>query len=173
MDKEGSTADAVMTQLMSEDVLVEDFGGDTQCAQVSAKTGAGVEDLLNKILLQVRASKWSSASLAPAVLHLLSCCAVLQAEIMDLRARKDGAVAGSVLEVRRDKGLGMVVTAIIRSGTLRVGDLVLAGSGVGKVRRLLLDTGRPTLEAGPSTPVQVWRLCYGDGWMYAGDFCTM
>lgn len=84
---------------------------------------------------------------------------------MDLRARKDGAVAGSVLEVRRDKGLGMVVTAIIRSGTLRVGDLVLAGSGVGKVRRLLLDTGRPTLEAGPSTPVQVWRLCYGDGCM--------
>lgn len=77
MDKEGSTADAVMTQLMSEDVLVEDFGGDTQCAQVSAKTGAGIEDLLNKILLQVRASKWSSAYLSPAVLHLLSCCAVL------------------------------------------------------------------------------------------------
>jgi translation initiation factor IF-2 len=114
---------------MSYDVLVEAFGGEVQCAMVSAKQGTGIDDLLAKIQLQ--------------------------AELMNLRAPTTCRAEGTIIESRVDKGLGTVVTALIQKGTLKIGDFVLAGPSWGKVRRLISDQGKDVKEAGPSTPVQV------------------
>jgi len=114
---------------MSYDLLVEDFGGDVQCAQVSAKKGSGVQELLDKILLQ--------------------------ADIMNLKTALDCKASGTVIEARVDKGLGVVVSCLVQQGTLRIGDIVLAGPSWGKVRRIISDQGLDLKEAGPSTPVQI------------------
>lgn len=114
---------------MSYDLLVEDFGGDVQCVQVSAKKGTGVEELLDKVLLQ--------------------------ADIMNLRAVEDCAASGTVVEARVDKGLGVIVSCLVQEGTLRIGDIVLAGPSWGRVRRIISDQGQDLKEAGPSTPVQI------------------
>jgi len=117
---------------MSYDLLVEDFGGDVQCAQVSAKKGMGVEELLDKVLLQ--------------------------ADVMNLKAADDCKATGTVIEARVDKGLGVVASCLVQEGTLRVGDIVLAGPSWGKVRRITSDQGIELKEAGPSTPVQIVGL---------------
>lgn len=114
---------------MSYDILVEDFGGDVQCAQVSAKQGMGVGELLDKVLLQ--------------------------ADVMNLKAPVDCKASGTVIEARVDKGLGVIATCLVQSGTLRVGDFVLAGPSWGRVRRITSDQGDDMKEAGPSTPVQI------------------
>jgi translation initiation factor IF-2 len=117
---------------MSYDILVEEFGGDVQCVQVSAKQGLGITELLEKIQLQ--------------------------AEVMNLKAPVACRAEGTVLESRVDRGLGVVVTALVAKGNLKIGDFVLAGPSWGKVRRLISDQGKDIKEAGPSTPVQVTLL---------------
>ena len=114
---------------MNYDLLAEEFGGQVQCAKVSAKQGLGIEDLLEKIQLQ--------------------------AELMNLRAPVACGAEGTVIESRVDRGLGTVVTALVEKGTLKVGDFVLAGPSWGKVRRLVSDQGKDIKEAGPTMPVQV------------------
>lgn len=117
---------------MSYDILVEDFGGDVQCAQVSAKKGMGVDELLDKVLLQ--------------------------ADVMNLKSAVDCKASGTVIEARVDKGLGVIATCLVQSGTLRIGDIVLAGPSWGRVRRIISDAGKDLKEAGPSTPVQLVGL---------------
>ena len=119
----------VITDLMSYDVLVEDFGGDVQLSKISAKQGTGIDDLLEKIQLQ--------------------------ADIMNLQAPIACRAEGTVIEARVDRGLGVVVTALVEKGTLRLGDFVLAGPSWGKVRRIVNDQGKELKKAGPSTPVQI------------------
>lgn len=136
MDKVSSARiEQVKQDLFAEGLLLEDYGGETQLACVSAKTGEGLDDLLAKILVQ--------------------------ADVMDLQARVDGGsgVEGTVVESSVDKGLGVVVTALIRQGTLRVGDTVVCGTAYGRVRRLVNDQGQAIAAAGPSTPVRVRLFC--------------
>lgn len=119
----------VKQQLLSHGVTVEDFGGDVLCAEISAKAGIGIEDLLEKILLQ--------------------------AELLDLRANPDRPAQGTVIEAQLDVGKGPVVTVLVQNGTLRVGDSFLCGLYDGRVRALLDERGKPVKEAGPGIPVQV------------------
>lgn len=132
IDKEGADVGKVLTGLMSYDILTEEFGGDVQCAKVSAKAGLGIDDLLEKILVQ--------------------------SEVMNLRAAKTIPAEGTVIEARIDKGMGVVVTALVQKGTLKIGDYVLAGPSWGRVRRLTGDQREDLAEAGPSTPVQIVGL---------------
>eukprot|EP01041_Mallomonas_annulata_P004903 gene4903-9777_t len=129
IDKEGADIQTVLTSLTDFGLLVEDFGGDVQCAKVSAKKAIGIDDLLDKLLLQ--------------------------AEIMDLRAPELCRAEGTIIEARMDRRLGVVSTLLVQSGILRVGDYVLAGQSWGRVRRLISDQGEDLQEAGPSTPVQI------------------
>lgn len=135
-------AQKVLYDLMNYGLMPEDFGGDVQVAMISARTGEGIEDLLDKI--------------------------AVQAEIMDLRAPSDCPAQGVVVESRVRKGVGPVATVLVQKGTLRVGDLVLAGGAYGKVKKLMLSgssggsRGRggsgsemEVSECGPSTPVHV------------------
>lgn len=140
IDKEGANVEKVKTDLMSYGVLLEEFGGEVQCVQISAKKGTGIEELLEKTLLQ--------------------------AEIMNLRAIPEASASGAVIEAHMDKGLGVVVTALVQQGTLHVGDLVLAGPSWGRVRALLSDQGVAIDKAGPSTPVQISGM---NGIPNAGD----
>ena len=144
IDKEGANPQQIMTDLMSYDLLVEEFGGEVQCALVSAKQGTGIVELLDKVLLQT--------------------------EIMTLKAPIDCRAEGTVLEARIDKGLGVVVSALVQKGTLRIGDYVLAGPSWGRVRRLLNDQGADMKEASPSTPVQIVGLTTVPG---AGDLFSV
>lgn len=125
----GANADKVKQDLLNEGLLVEEYGGEVQVATVSAKTGEGIDDLLEKILVQ--------------------------AEVMSLEARVDGDVEGTVVEGSIDKRLGVVVTALVQQGTLKVGQFLVCGTSYGKIRRLLNDKGESISEAGPSTPVRV------------------
>lgn len=120
---------AVKSGLLNYGVMLEDFGGEAQCVEVSAKQGIGIDELLEKILLQ--------------------------AEVMNLRGQMTGPAQGTVVEARMDKGLGVSATVLVQKGQLRVGDLVLAGPAWGRVKRLLSDQGTPLQVAGPSTPAQV------------------
>mmetsp|Transcript_15492 Transcript_15492/g.14023 ORF Transcript_15492/g.14023 Transcript_15492/m.14023 type:complete len:940 (+) Transcript_15492:57-2876(+) len=129
IDKEGADPQGIITELMKYDVLVEEFGGDVQLSKLSAKQGIGIDDLLEKILLQ--------------------------AEIMNLKANHATKAAGTVIESRIDKRYGTVATVIVQEGILRVGDIILAGPGWGRVRKMLSDQGVELKEAGPSTPVQI------------------
>ena len=129
IDKEGADVEKVLTGLMSYDILTEEFGGEVQCAKVSAKAGVGIDDLLEKVLVQ--------------------------AEIMNLRSAYHMAAEGTVIEARVDKGMGVIVTALVQKGTLKIGDYVLAGPSWGRVRRLIGDSRNDMTEAGPSTPVQI------------------
>ena len=140
MDKEGADPERVKNELSAKEVIPEDWGGDTQFINVSAITGDGVNELLDAVLLQ--------------------------AELLELTAARDIPAQGIVIESRLDKGRGPVASLLIQSGTLRKGDIVLAGLQSGRVRAMLDENGQPIDEAGPSIPVEILGL---DGTPGAGE----
>ena len=144
IDKEGSDPDRVKNELSQEGVIAEDWGGDTIFANVSAHTGEGVDSLLESILLT--------------------------AEVLELKAVKDAPAKGAVIESRLDKGRGPIATVLVEQGTLKKGDILLAGLEYGRVRTLLNEHGQELLEAGPAIPVQVLGLSGTPG---AGDEATV
>ncbi len=144
---------SILVELTHHNVVVEDFGGEVQVAMISAITGEGIQDLLEKVLLQVRPI---TLCLSLLNFHQLCCCYVLrQADVMMLTSPTESPATGVILEASVHKKHGMVSTALVQSGTLRVGDIVLAGSAWGKVKRMLSDSGSMLKFAGPSVPVQV------------------
>ena len=140
MDKEGADPERVKNELSAREVIPEEWGGDTQFINVSAHTGEGISELLDAVLLQ--------------------------AELLELTAARDVPAQGIVIESRLDKGRGPVASLLIQNGTLRKGDIVLAGLQFGRVRAMLDENGQPVDEAGPSIPVEVLGL---DGTPDAGD----
>ncbi|HLT81017.1 MAG TPA: translation initiation factor IF-2 [Cyclobacteriaceae bacterium] len=140
VDKPGANADKIRESLSQINILVEDWGGKYQCQEISAKTGQGVDDLLEKVLLE--------------------------AELLNLKANPEKKASGSVIEASLDKGRGYVATVMIQNGTLNVGDIMLAGSHYGRVKAMFDDTGQRITSAGPSTPVLVLGL---DGAPQAGE----
>ena len=132
MDKPGVDPERVMTELSGYDVIPEAWGGDTMFVNISAKSGEGIDNLLDAILLQ--------------------------AEVLELTAHTDGAAKGVVIESRLDKGRGPVATILVQRGTLRKGDIILAGFQYGRVRALVSDSGQLVDSAGPSIPVEVLGL---------------
>ena len=132
IDKPGGNADRVTQELIAESVVPEEYGGDSPFVQVSAKTGQGIDSLLENVLLQ--------------------------AEVLELRAPKDAPAKGLVVEARLDKGRGTVATILVQSGTLKRGDVVLAGSSYGRVRAMLDENGQNIAQAGPSIPVEIQGL---------------
>ena len=132
IDKPGANLDRVKQELVAESVVPEEYGGESPFVPVSAKTGAGIDELLEQILLQ--------------------------AEVLELRAPKNAPAKGLVIESRLDKGRGTVATVLVQSGTLKRGDVVLAGSSYGRVRAMLDENGKNTSEAGPSIPVEIQGL---------------
>ncbi|HZH43067.1 MAG TPA: translation initiation factor IF-2 [Lysobacter sp.] len=140
VDKSDADPLRVKNELLTYDVVAEDFGGDVQVAEVSAKTGQGIDDLLDKILLQ--------------------------AEVLDLRAVADGRATGTVLESALDKGRGPVATVLVQQGVLSRGDYMVCGVQYGRVRALFNESGQQVQDAGPSIPVQVLGL---SGVPEAGD----
>ncbi|HET8899892.1 MAG TPA: translation initiation factor IF-2, partial [Rhodanobacteraceae bacterium] len=132
MDKDGANPDNVKQGLVAQEVVPEDWGGDVQFIPVSAKTGAGIEDLLDAISIQ--------------------------AEVMELAAVADGRASGVVIESSLDRGRGPVATVLVQQGTLRKGDFVVCGIEYGRMRALIDETGKQVQEAGPSIPVQVLGL---------------
>ena len=140
IDRDNADPDRIKSALANEDVLVEDWGGKYQCQHISAKTGEGIEDLLEKILLET--------------------------EMLELKANPNAPASGSVVEAALDKGRGYVTTVLIQRGTLRIGDILLAGSQFGRVKAMTDHKGKKLKEAGPSTPVQVLGL---DGAPQSGD----
>ena len=140
MDKPEAQPDRVKQGLIQHEVVSEDFGGDTAFVPVSARTGQGVDELLDAILLQ--------------------------AEVMDLRAVKDGLATGAVVESSLDKGRGPVATVLVQQGTLRKGDFLVCGVEYGRARAIIDEAGRQVDSAGPSIPVQVLGL---SGVPEAGD----
>ncbi|MDO5288975.1 MAG: translation initiation factor IF-2 [Pseudomonadota bacterium] len=131
-DKPEANIDKVKGELVGEEVVPEEFGGDSPFVPVSSKTGMGVDELLEHVLLQ--------------------------AEVLELKAPVDAAAKGLVIEARLDKGRGPVATVLVQSGTLKVGDVVLAGQTSGRVRAMLDENGRPVKAAGPSIPVEIQGL---------------
>lgn len=140
IDKPGANPDKVRESLSKNNILVEEWGGKYQSQEISAKTGQGIEDLLEKVLLE--------------------------AEILNLKANPDKAAVGSIIEAELDKGRGYVATMMVQTGTLRIGDIVVAGAHYGRVKAMFDDTGKRINEAGPSTPVQMLGL---DGAPQAGE----
>ena len=140
MDKEGADPERVKNELSAKEVIPEEWGGDTQFIPVSAHTGEGVNELLDALLLQ--------------------------SELLELTAPADVPASGIVIESRLDKGRGAVASLLIQQGTLRQGDIVLAGVQSGRVRAMLDENGQQIKEAGPSIPVEVLGL---DGTPDAGD----
>jgi translation initiation factor IF-2 len=140
IDKKGSDPERIKSELAAKDVIPEEWGGDTQFINVSAHTGEGIDDLLDAILLQ--------------------------AEVLELTAARDVPAQGIVIESRLDKGRGPVASLLIQSGTLRKGDIVLAGLQFGRVRAMLDENGVAIEEAGPSIPVEILGL---DATPAAGD----
>ncbi|BCN93286.1 translation initiation factor IF-2 [Thiomicrorhabdus immobilis] len=140
MDKETANMDRVMQELVAEEVIPEAWGGDVQFVPVSAKTGMGIDDLLDAISLQ--------------------------SEMLELEAPTEGPAKGVVVESRLDKGRGTVATVLVQSGTLKKGDIVLCGMEYGRVRLLVNDAGQSVEEAGPSIPVEILGL---SGVPVAGD----
>ena len=132
IDKPDADPDKVRTELSKHDVIPEEWGGQTIFVNVSARTGAGVDSLLDSILLQ--------------------------AEILELRAPRDGLASGIVIESSVEKGRGAVATVLVKKGTLKMGDPILAGSEFGRVRAMFDETGAAVQEAGPSMPVVVLGL---------------
>jgi len=147
IDKPEANVERLKSELVAEQVVPEDFGGDSPFVAVSAKTGQGIDTLLEQVLLQ--------------------------AEVLELRAPKDAMAKGLVIEAQLDKGRGPVATVLVQSGTLRRGDVVLAGSSFGRVRAMLDEDGKPVNEAGPSIPVEIQGLTEvpqaGDEFMVLGD----
>jgi translation initiation factor IF-2 len=132
IDKADANPDRVKQELVAESVLPEEYGGDVQFVPVSAKTSQGIDQLLDAILLQ--------------------------AEVLELKAPKDAPAKGIVIESRLDKGRGPVATVLVHSGTLKRGDVVLAGAVFGRVRAMTDETGKPVSEAGPAIPVEIQGL---------------
>jgi translation initiation factor IF-2 len=132
IDKSDANPDRVKQDLASNQVVPEEWGGETMFAEVSAKTGKGIDALLERVLLQ--------------------------AEVLELKAAKDAPARGIVVESRLDKGRGPVATVLVQSGTLRHGNVVLAGAVFGRVRAMLDENGRSIEKAGPSIPVEVLGL---------------
>ena len=131
-DKPDANVEKVKGELVAEEVVPEEFGGDSPFVAVSSKTGMGIDDLLENVLLQ--------------------------AEVLELKAPVDAAAKGLVIEASLDKGRGPVATVLVQSGTLKVGDVVLAGQTSGRVRAMLDEDGRATRQAGPSIPVEIQGL---------------
>lgn len=144
VDKDGIDMDRVKTELSVQEVISEEWGGDYMFVPVSAKTGQGVEDLLEAILLQ--------------------------AEVLELKSIQNCPASGVVIESRLDKGKGSVATLLVQEGTLNKGDIIIAGSCYGRVRAMISDTGKEIESAGPSTPVEVIGL---SGAPQAGDEMTV
>lgn len=140
IDREGANPDKIREQLAAMNILVEDWGGKYQCQEISAKKGIGVNELLEKVLLE--------------------------AELLELKANPNKKAVGSVIEATLDKGRGIVTTVMVQAGTLRVGDPILAGINSGKVRAMFDERGKKLETAGPSTPVVVLGF---DGAPQAGD----
>jgi translation initiation factor IF-2 len=132
IDKPEANAERVKQDLAAREVVPEEWGGDTMFVEVSAKTGQGIDSLLERILLQ--------------------------AEVLELKTPRDAPAKGIVVEARLDKGRGPVATVLVQSGTLKRGDVVLAGAVFGRVRALLDETGKTIESAGPSIPVEVLGL---------------
>jgi len=132
IDKPEANPDRVKQELVAENVLPEEYGGETQFVQVSARTGQGIDNLLDAILLQ--------------------------AEVLELKAPKDTPAKGIVIESRLDKGRGPVATVLVHSGTLKRGDVILAGAVFGRVRAMTDENGHAVSEAGPSYPVEIQGL---------------
>ncbi|QIR13789.1 translation initiation factor IF-2 [Shewanella aestuarii] len=144
MDKPEADPDRVKNELSQHGVMSDDWGGDNMFVYVSAKAGTGIDELLEAILLQ--------------------------AEILELKAVRDGMAAGVVIESQLDKGRGPVATVLVQEGTLRQGDIVLCGLEYGKIRAMKDENGRPITEAGPSIPVEILGL---SGVPSAGDEATV
>ncbi|HMJ69341.1 MAG TPA: translation initiation factor IF-2 [Cyclobacteriaceae bacterium] len=140
IDKAGANPQKVRESLSKINILVEDWGGKYQVQEISAKTGVGIDDLLEKVLLE--------------------------AELLNLRANPDKSASGSVIEASLDKGRGFVASMMVESGTLKIGDIVVAGANYGRVKAMFDDTGNRLKEAGPATPVQLLGL---DGAPQAGE----
>ncbi len=132
IDKPEANPERVKQELVAESVVPEEYGGDSPFVPVSAKTGQGIEDLLEHVLLQ--------------------------AEVLELKAPKDTHAKGLIIESRLDKGKGPVATILVQSGTLKRGDIVLAGAVYGRVRAMLDENGDPIESAGPSIPVEIQGL---------------
>ncbi|TCS36672.1 translation initiation factor IF-2 [Paucimonas lemoignei] len=132
IDKPGANPDRVTQELIAEGVVPEAYGGDSPFINVSAKSGQGIDELLENVLLQ--------------------------AEVLELKAPVDAPAKGLVVEAKLDKGRGPVATILVQSGTLRRGDVVLAGSSYGRVRAMIDENGKNIAEAGPSIPVEIQGL---------------
>ena len=132
IDKPSANIDRVKQELTEYELIAEDWGGSTIFVPVSAKTGEGIEDLMEMILLT--------------------------AEVLELKANPNRRARGLVIEAELDKGKGSVATVLVQKGTLRVGDAIAAGSAYGKVRAMMDDKGRRVKEAGPSMPVEILGL---------------
>ena len=132
MDKEAADPDRVLQQLTEYGLVCEEWGGDTICIPVSAKTGTGIDDLLENILLV--------------------------AEVKELTANPDRLAKGTVIEARLDKGKGTIATLLVQKGTLHTGDIIIAGTSVGRVRVMTDYNGAVVKEAGPSVPVEITGL---------------
>ncbi len=132
MDKEGANIDRVKQELTEHDIVVEEWGGDVMCVPVSAKTGEGIDELLEDVLLI--------------------------AEMRELKANPDRLAKGAVIEGRLDKGRGPIATLLVQNGTLHTGDVLIAGTSVGRVRVMTDYKGRRIQSAGPSVPVEITGL---------------
>lgn len=132
IDKPGAEPERVKMELVAQEVVPEEFGGEVMFREVSAKTGQGIDELLEAVLLQ--------------------------AEVLELQAPKNTPAKGLVIEGRLDKGRGSVATILVTSGTLKRGDMILAGTTFGKVRAMLDESGKDIHEAGPSMPVEIQGL---------------
>lgn len=146
-DKPDANPDRVKQELVVEEVVPEEYGGESPFVAVSSKTGMGIDTLLEQVLLQ--------------------------AEVLELRSVVDAMAKGLVIEARLDKGRGPVATVLVQSGTLKTGDVVLAGQTFGRVRAMLDENGKPTKSAGPSIPVEIQGLTEvpqaGDEFMVMSD----
>ena len=144
IDKEQADPDRIKNDLAARDVIPEEWGGDTMFVHVSAKVGTGIDELLEAVLLQ--------------------------AEVLELKAQPSAPARGVVVESRLDRGRGPIATVLVQNGTLRQGDVVLAGVNYGRVRAMLDENGKTVKEAGPSIPVAILGL---DGTPEAGDEMTV
>jgi translation initiation factor IF-2 len=132
IDKPDANPDRVKQELVAEGVIPEEYGGDSPFVPVSAKKGTGIDELLEQVLLQ--------------------------AEVLELTAAKEAPAKGLIIEARLDKGRGAVATMLVQSGTLKRGDVLLAGQVFGRIRAMLDENGKPINEAGPSIPVEILGL---------------
>ncbi len=132
MDTVGANPERIKQQLTEYDLVSEEWGGDTIICPISAKTGMGIENLLENL--------------------------VILAEVQELKANPNRAAKGTVIEARLDKGRGPIMTVLVQNGTLKLGDIIIAGTAVGRVRTMINDKGQRVTEAGPSTPVEISGL---------------